>query len=162
MNNDQNNQNGSNNDQNRWDRQNGQNQNQNGQYYNPNGQYYNPNGQYYNPNGQYYNGGYQNNPYGGNGQFNPDSFFHPPVQANSNGKTAQTFGIVALVGLLFCTILSIVFGALAISNAKKSVAMTGYLSPEAKSGRIMGWIGLVGGIVSIAISIFSSILILLL
>ena len=104
------------------------------QYYNPNGQYYNPNGQYYNPN---HNNG---------GQFNPDSFFNPYQNNDSCGKTAQTFGIVSLVCIFFCQILAIVFGALAMSNAKKSVLLRGYECPEAKSGRVMGLIGLIAGI----------------
>ena len=161
---------------NRWDQagnngqntQNGQggydNQGNNGQYYNPNGQYYNPNGQYYNqgnngqyynPNGQYYNGqgNPHGNPYANGGQFHPDSFFYPPQQTDASGKTAQTFGIIALIGLLFCQILSIVFGALALSNAKRSVMTVGYECPEAKGGRVMGLIGLILGIVQVVVGL---------
>jgi ABC-type phosphate/phosphonate transport system permease subunit len=144
MNNDQNNQNETRNEQG--------NANQNGdQYYNPNGQYYNPNGQYYNPNGQYYN---PNN----GGQFNPDSFFNPYQRQDSCGKTAQTFGIVALVGILFCWPLAIIFGALAMSNAKRSAAALRYECPEAKTGRIMGLIGLILGIAQAAIVVLAYIL----
>ena len=134
------------------DRQN-ENNNQD-QYYNPNGQYYNPNGQYYNPNGQYYN---PNN----GGQFNPDSFFNPYQNNDTCGKTAQTFGIISLIGILFCQILAIIFGALAMSNAKKSVAMRGYECPEAKSGRIMGLIGLIAGIGQMALTFLVYVLIFL-
>ncbi len=157
MNNDYNNNNDYNSNNNTEQESNGQNQQNggNGQYYDPNGQYYNPNGQYYNPNGQYYHPG------GNPGQFHPDSFFYPPQQTDACGKTAQTFGIIALVSLLFCQILSIIFGALAMSNAKKSVAALGFECSEAKNGRVMGLVGLIVGIVQIAAVVLVYILVFL-
>ena len=125
------------------DFQNGQKQNEQQQNEQ---QYYGP---YY---GGYQQGGYQQGNYQQGGFFgNP---FDPRmVDAQSKARSAQTFGIVALVGLFTLQILSIIFGILAMQSAKKSRMLLGYELPEAKTGRILGLVSLIISIVSIALTI---------
>lgn len=114
------------------------------------------------PNGQNPNQGWQ---YGN--QYNPNGYppnngygFYPPIQnqPDNAAKNAQTFGIVALIGLFFCQLLSIIFGAMAMSNAKKSAIALGHECSEARTGRICGLVGLILGIGSIVLAVFGYIL----
>lgn len=66
-----------------------------------------------------------------------------------NGIATRTlvFGIIALA-LSECGIFGIIFGAIALSQAKKyAAANDGVLDGKAKVGRILGLIGLIVGIV---------------
>ena len=110
----------------------------------------------FDPNGQGPNQSWQ---YGN--QYNPNGYGHyPPIydQPDSAAKNAQIFGIVSLIGLFFCQILSILFGAMAMSNAKKSAITLGRECSEAKTGRICGLVGLILGIGSIVLTVFGYIL----
>lgn len=91
--------------------------------------------------------GTQGNPYGTPGY--PPGGYYPPV-ADTDGKNAQTFGIIALVGLFVCQLVSVIFGILAMVSAKKSRLSTGYVCSEAKVGRICGLIGLILGGIQVA------------
>ncbi|MBR6726786.1 MAG: hypothetical protein IKM08_01205 [Clostridia bacterium] len=107
------------------------------------------NGYYnYNQNQQgYYQGQNPNDPYA------PppvDPFGYPPpptnpymAEAAGKAATAKTYGIIALVGLFVMTILTIIFGILAITTANQSKRLIGYELPDAKSGRTMGTVSLI-------------------
>lgn len=108
---------------------------------------------------QYYNGyGYYGDPYHQSGAYYPPqngpyygNYVDPRIQeARTKATNAQTYGIIALIGLFTVGILSIIFGILSINSAKKSRMMLGYELPEAKIGRILGMISL---IVSIALAV---------
>lgn len=81
------------------------------------------------------------------------NFYRQPPYIDQYASSSQTFGIIALVGLFFCQILSIIFGAIAMSRAKKSEQALGYECSEAKTGRICGLIGLIFGIIAVVITV---------
>jgi len=68
---------------------------------------------------------------------------HPVQQASST--PILVFGILALA---LETIFGIIFGAIAISKAKKWVAAGNPLDGKAKAGKILGIIGLICGIIT--------------
>lgn len=82
----------------------------------------------------------------------PQGVYQPPVP-DPKGSSAQTLGIIALIALLFCQIVSIVCGAIAMSRAKASRNLLQYETQAAKTGRICGLIGLILGIVSTVLAI---------
>ena len=66
-----------------------------------------------------------------------------------NSTKPLVFGILALA-LCETGILGIIFGAIATSNAKKFAAANGgVLDGKAKTGKILGTLGLVFGIISL-------------
>ncbi len=74
-----------------------------------------------------------------------------------NSTKPLVFGILALV-LCESGILGIIFGAIAISNAKKYAAANGgVLDGKAKTGKILGTLGLVFGIISLVVIVIASI-----
>lgn len=158
--------------------QNQQNQNGYGQqgYGNPYGQQGNPYGQqgYGNPYGQqgtpYGQQGYgnpygqqgnpYNNPYGqqGNPYGNPYGGYRPPVYfqtaPDDNARTCHTMGLLAVIFIFVAWFFSIIFGAIALSYAKKSFNALGYECTEMKNGRTMGKIGLIVGSVLTGLFVF--------
>ena len=138
-----------------------------GQYGNsaPYGQAQNPYGQ--NPYAQspYGQSSYTQNPYGQPGDAqnpyaqNPyaqspyGQFPYTPPQ-DPKGNTAQTLGIIALISIMFCQLLSIVLGAIAMSQAKQSLTMLQYESSPAKNGRVCGLIAVIIGALSVGFTLF--------
>ena len=104
---------------------------------------------------QYYGTSYQQNPYYGQQGFGYDAYDPRMIEARSKASNAQTFGIIALIGLFVGTILSIIFGILAMSSAKKSTQLLGYELPEAKTGRVMGLVSLILALVGVVLAIFA-------
>lgn len=103
------------------------------------------------------------NAYGAQPDPNQPPFDGAPVQQpDPKGQSAQTMGIIALVGLFFCQIVSIVCGFLAMNNAKASFQMLGYESGPAKTGKICGMIGLILGALSVVISLLYAVLMIVL
>ncbi|MBQ9098362.1 MAG: hypothetical protein IJY50_02935 [Clostridia bacterium] len=84
----------------------------------------------------------------GYGQGPQSPFYQPPRPVDDHAKNAQVFGIVAVIGLFVFQVLSIVFGAMAMSQAKQSRKALGYECSEAHTGRICGTVGLIIGIIS--------------
>ena len=126
------------------DYKNDQNNEQNQGQYNGNNQsnFYREQG--YGPQG--YN---QQNPYWNNGQ---------NQQADPVGNTAQTFGIVAIVASLFCSIVGLIFGILAISRARESFMMMQYETPAAKTGRVCGIVAVIVAALSMVGSVIGAIM----
>ena len=94
-------------------------------------------------------------PYGQNYGQSPYGF--PPVYQpvdpvhDSYGRNCHTMGLLSIVCIFTMLILSVIFGALALNYAKKSRLLLGYETPEVKSGRIMGMVGLIAGCAIIGI-----------
>ena len=109
---------------------------------------------YGNPYGNPY--GTQGNPYG-SPYGNPYDGYRPPIHfqvgPDDNARSCHTMGLLAVVFLFVSQILSIVFGVIALNYAKKSVRALGYECPEMKSGRTMGKVGLIGGIILTGLTI---------
>lgn len=95
----------------------------------------------------------QFDPQGTNNTFYTQPGYYPPI-SDPQGDSSQTLGIVALVCLFFCQIVSIVCGAIAISRAKASRALLGFETQSSKVGRICGILALVFGILSVAVVLF--------
>ena len=131
----------------RNDQNNGQNPDQNGQ--NNQGQYYGQNNQsnFYREQGYGPQGYDRQNPYWNNQ--------NQPV--DTVGNSAQTMGIVAIVASLFCSIVGLIFGILAISRAKESMMMMQYETPAAKTGRVCGIVSVIISALSMAGSVISAI-----
>ena len=72
---------------------------------------------------------------------------------------ALVFGILALA-LCDTGILGIIFGAIARSKASQYLAAYGVYDGKAKTGRVLGTIGLVLGIISLVIYVFAVIVII--
>ena len=92
-------------------------------------------------------------PQGTNNSFYTQPGYSPPI-ADPQGDSSQTLGIVALVCLFFCQIVSIVCGAMAIGRAKESRALLGFETQASKVGRICGILALVFGILSVVAVLF--------
>ena len=106
-----------------------------------------------------YGGNPYNSPYGGNPYNNPYGQVPPIYQQpfagpDTNAKNAHTMGLLSVILLFFIPLLSIIFGALAMSYAKKSAAAVGYECSEAQSGRKMGMVGLIVSIVFMVLAFF--------
>ena len=76
-----------------------------------------------------------------------------PNRCDAKGSSSQVFGILSLVALCFCQLLSIVFGAIAIAQSKTSRKALSYECSEAKTGRICGLIGLIIGAISVLFTV---------
>ncbi len=99
-----------------------------------------------NNNGFYGQNGTQDTQNAQGGQY----YYRPPQQPQDpSGSSAQLFGVLALVSIFLCIGLPIIFGAIAMHNAKRSFLELGVESSQAKAGRICGLIGLIIGIVSL-------------
>ena len=117
--------------------ENQQNQNRYDPYGNPYGTQGNPYGAQGNPYGT------QGNPYGAPYNGFPPIFYQ--AGPDDNARSCHTMGLLSVIFLFISQILSIIFGALALSYAKKSYRALGYECPEMKSGRTMGKVGLIIG-----------------
>lgn len=80
----------------------------------------------------------------------------PPVnlpQPDSDGSTSKTLGIVGLiVTLCSCQIAGIVLGIIGLAKAKRSKQNLGFETPEAATGRVLGIVNIVLGILMIILS----------
>ena len=64
------------------------------------------------------------------------------------------------MGLFICQLLSVIFGALALHNAKKSRIALGTECTEARNGRIFGMIGLIIGSIQIGLIVLGVIVLI--
>lgn len=80
----------------------------------------------------------------------------PPVnlpQPDSDGSTSKTLGIIGLiVTLCSCQIAGIVLGIIGLAKAKRSKQNLGFETPEAATGRVLGIVNIVLGILMIILS----------
>ena len=80
----------------------------------------------------------------------------PPVnlpQRDGDGATAKTLGIIGLVvTLCSCQIAGIVLGVIGLAKAKRSKQNLGFETPEAATGRVLGIVNIVLGILLIVLS----------
>lgn len=145
-----------------------------GQAQNPQGAYtQNPYGQNpytQNPYGQspYGQNPYGQNPYGqnpyaqdGQNPYNPYGQFPYVPPQDSKGNTAQTLGIIALISIMFCQLLSIILGAIAMANAKQSAMMLQYESSPAKNGRVCGLVAVIIGALSTGATLLFTVFIII-
>ncbi|MBQ8358284.1 MAG: DUF4190 domain-containing protein [Clostridia bacterium] len=94
------------------------------------------------------------------GSYGQPPFYNPYTAiSDPHGSSAQTFGIIAVVSLVFCQIVSLVLGILAVRRAKDSRTMLQFETGAAKTGRICGWIGIILGAISIAAALLYILLI---
>lgn len=93
-------------------------------------------------------------PEGGGSGFQPQ----PPRQ-DSDGATSRTLGIIGLfVTLCCCQIAGIVLGIIAFSKAKRSAQNLGYETSDAATGKVLGIVCIVLGILSIVGSVVTAVL----
>ena len=86
---------------------------------------------------------------------NPDLSGGRPPQ-DTDGSTARTLGIVGLfVTICLCQIAGIVMGVIGYSKAKRSAQTLGYETSDAATGRVLGILNIVLGILLIVASIAS-------
>lgn len=109
--------------------------------------------------GSYYR---QYSPPTGNGQGN---FGFPGGQPprDSDGATSKTLGIVGLfITFCFCQIAGIVMGIIGYNKAKRSAQFLGYETTDAATGRVLGIVNIVLGILllvgSVASLVFTGVL----
>ncbi|MBQ9680128.1 MAG: zinc-ribbon domain-containing protein [Ruminococcus sp.] len=81
-------------------------------------------------------------------QYNAGMPMEDPVE-RSMSKSVLVFGILAIsfAFIPYVNFLGIIFGAIALSKAKKYAASGYVLSGRAKTGKILGLVGLIAGIV---------------
>ena len=81
--------------------------------------------------------------------------FQPPRQ-DTDGATSRTLGIVGIfVTLCLCQIAGIVIGIIGYGKAKRSAQTLGYETSDAATGRVLGIVNIVLGILSIIGSVVS-------
>ena len=114
------------------------------------------NGQY---NGNNQSNFYREQGYGPQGYDRQNPYWNNQNQpVDTSGNSAQTMGIVAIVASLFCSIVGLIVGILAISRARESLMMMQYETPAAKTGRICGIVAVIISALSIAGSVIGAIM----
>ena len=105
-----------------------------------------------------YDGGAEKNNYRqytpptGNGIF-PDHMGQQPVR-DQDGSTSKTLGFVGLfVTLCFCEIAGIILGIIGLTKARSSARTLGFETSDAATGRVLGIVNIVLGILRILVTI---------
>lgn len=84
--------------------------------------------------------------------------FQPPRQ-DTDGATSRTLGIIGIfVTLCCCQIAGIVMGIIGYGKAKRSAQNLGYETSDAATGRVLGIVNIVLGILSIVGSVVTFVL----
>ena len=84
--------------------------------------------------------------------------FQPPRQ-DTDGATSRTLGIIGIfVTLCCCQIAGIVLGIIGYGKAKRSAQNLGYETSDAATGRVLGIVNIVLGILSIVGSVVTLVL----